>query len=377
MYINRYIKKNLLADLKKKMVFISGPRQSGKTTFAKNILKENKMDSGIWYLNWDSGVDREHIIKEEFPAGKGYIVLDEIHKYSNWRQVVKGLFDKRGDELKIIVTGSARLDYYRKGGDSLQGRYHFYRLMPFSLNELPHANQKGLEDLFRYGGFPEQYFSASETESARWSREYRMRVIQDDLRDLENVSDISKVEQVSVRLPVLVGAPLSINSLREDISVSHQTLSRWIQILENLYMIFRIYPFGQKKIRAVKKEAKHYHLDWNLIEDRGSRFENMMAVHLLKWIYFEQDTKGRDVELRFFRDIDRREVDFVIMEKNKPIKFIECKLKQKIVNPALMYLKKRFSNVEAIQISLEPAQDLMTKDGIRRMSASKFLLGLI
>jgi uncharacterized protein len=130
---------------------------------------------------------------------------------------------------------------------------------------------------------------------------------------------------MALRLPDLVGSPLSINALREDLHVSHPSVSRWINILENLYMIFRVYPFGAPKIRAVKKEAKHYHLDWAVVADPGARFENLMACHLLKWVYFLQDSEGRDMELRYFRDIDRREVDSVIMDKNKPVHFIECK----------------------------------------------------
>ncbi len=331
-YIERYIEKDILKDLKRKMVFMAGPRQSGKTTLAKQLLKIKGENSGERYMTWDSGSDRENIIKENFPTKKGFLVLDEIHKYSNWRQVVKGLYDKRGHELKLLITGSARLDYYRKGGDSLQGRYHFYRLLPLSFKELKVNTEAVLNDLLHFGGFPEPFSMASEKETRRWSREYRMRIINDDLRDLEDVSDISKLEHVVIRLPELVGSPLSINSLREDVQVAHTTIARWLNIMENLYMIFRIYPFGAPKIRAVRKESKHYHFDWTLIDDPGTRFENLVAVHLLKWCYFYQDTEGRNMELRYFRDIDRREVDFVIMENNKPIKFIECKLKDKAVS---------------------------------------------
>ena len=321
-YVARYVEHPVIEDLKHKMVFIGGPRQSGKTTLAKYLCERLGAEPTKRYLNWDAAEDRENIMLERFPAGAGPLVLDEIHKYSRWRQVVKGLFDKRKSELHILITGSARLDHYRRGGDSLQGRYHFYRLLPLSCAELGVASIATIHDLLMYGGFPEPFLLQSEKESRRWSREYRSRVIQGDLADLENVQDVNIIENMVIRLPELVGSPLSLNSLREDLQVSHQSVSRWMGMLENLYMIFRIYPFGASRIRAVKKESKHYHLDWTQVKDPGARFENLVAFHLLKWVFFLQDTEGRDVELRYFRDVDKREVDFVILEDNKPLHFI-------------------------------------------------------
>jgi len=375
-YIRRYLETAVETDLKKKMVFISGPRQAGKTTLSRKLLEERGEDDSR-YMNWDSGRDREMIMKEIFPAGPGLLVLDEIHKYSNWRQVLKGLYDKRGHELNILVTGSARLDYYRRGGDSLQGRYHFYRLFPLTFREVRQMGGDPLMRLYTFGGFPELFSLASEKETRRWSREYRTRLIRDDLRDLEQVSDISKLEHIAIRLPELVGSPLSLNALREDLQVSHQTVSRWVGILENLYMIFRLPPFGAPKIRAVKKEAKHYHFDWTLIDEPGPRFENLLAVHLLKWVYYLQDAEGRDLELRYFRDVDRREVDFVITEKGKPIRFIEAKLKHKSVSQSLKYLGERFPGAQAIQVVLHDDVDVVTKDGIRVVKASTFLDTLV
>jgi predicted AAA+ superfamily ATPase len=376
-YINRYLEAPVIEDVRRKMVFIGGPRQTGKTTLAKSLCKNAGCDIQTRYLNWDAPGDRENIIKESFPSGKGFLILDEIHKYSRWRQVVKGLFDKRGDELQILVTGSARLDYYRRGGDSLQGRYHFYRLFPLTLAELGSPSLPALKDLLTYGGFPEPFLLQSERQSRRWSREYRSRVIRGDLSDLENVQDLGVIENMVIRLPDLVGSPLSLNALREDLQVSHQSVSRWIAMLENLYMIFRIYPFGASKIRAVKKEAKHYHLDWTVIDNMGIRFENLMAVHLMKWCFFLQDIEGRDIELRYFRDIDKREVDFVIIENGKPIHFIECKTSDSSPVQSLKYLKVRFPNVMATQVILEKDIDLVTKEGIRICSAHRFLNALI
>jgi predicted AAA+ superfamily ATPase len=376
-YISRSIESSVIKDVQRKMVFIGGPRQSGKTTLAKHLCGLAGFEVEKSYFNWDASEDRENIIVEHFPAGPGFIILDEVHKYSRWRQVVKGLFDKRGRELQILVTGSARLDYYRRGGDSLQGRYHYYRLMPLTCAELGAPALSTIKDLLTYGGFPEPFLLQSEIESKRWSRENRSRIIQGDLSDLENVQDTGIVEKMVLRLPDLVGSPISLNALREDLQVSHQSVSRWITMLENLYMIFRIYPFGAPKIRAVKKEAKHYHLDWTVVSDKGARFENLVACHLLKYCFFLQDTEGRDIELRYFRDIDKREVDFVLVEDSKPILFLECKISSRDSSASLRYLKKRFPSVPATQVNLNPDIDIVTKDEIRICSAHLFLKELV
>ncbi|MFH1480310.1 MAG: ATP-binding protein [Pseudomonadota bacterium] len=376
-YLSRYIESSVKRDLRNKMVFIGGPRQAGKTTLAKYLCQQAGCDLKSRYLSWDAAEDREKILREIFPAGPGFLILDEIHKYSRWRQVVKGLFDKRGDELQILVTGSARLDHSRRGGDSLQGRYHFYRLLPLTFAELGTASASSVTDLLTYGGFPEPYVLQTERGTRRWSREYRSRVIRGDLADLENVQDLGIIENLVLRLPDLVGSPLSLNALREDLQVSHQSISRWVAMLENLYMIFRIYPFGAPKIRAVKKEAKHYHLDWTVISDLGSRFENLVACHLLKWCFFLQDTEGRDIELRYFRDVDKREVDFVIVENGNPIQCVECKTSEKEPTLPLRYLKNHFPAMSATQVVLEKDMDAMTKEGIRICSAHRFLKDLV
>lgn len=367
----RYLQKQIIKDLEKKMVFLSGPRQAGKTTLAKSILKGN-----TGYLNWDIPEDREAILKREIPP-TGLIVLDEIHKYSGWRNYLKGLYDKMKDTVQILVTGSARLEYYRYGGDSLQGRYHHLRLHPLSAAELGIGTVKELKELLTLGGFPEPFFSGSEIESRRWSREHRTLIIQEEVRDLENVNDLGKLELLALRLPGLVGSPLSVNALREDLQVSHKTVSKWIAVLERLYSIVRISPFGAPSIRAVKKEQKHYHYDWSVIPDESKRFENLVAMHLLKWVHFKQDTEGRDVEIRYFRDIDLREVDFVITENSKPLRFIEVKWNDAPVSKSLLYLHKKFPKAETYQIHCAGHKDFITPEGIRVMPALKFLHDLV
>ncbi len=377
-YITRYLEKSIKEDLNKKMVFVAGPRQCGKTTLAKKILEEEMgQRADAFYLTWDAAEDRENIIRERFPAGKGLLVLDEIHKFSRWRQVVKGLFDKRRHELKILVTGSGRLDYYRYGGDSLQGRYHLYRLHPFSFKEVKDASLFPIEDLLNYSGFPEPFLIRDERECRRWSREYRTRLIYEDLNSLENVRDVALLEQLALRLPDLVGSPFSVNALREDLQVSHQTVVRWLEMFEHIFLSFRIYPFGPPKIRAIKKEPKLYLYDWTSIDDLGARFENLIAFHLLKWMHFQQDYNGLDVELRYFRDVNRNEVDFVVLQDGHVKQLIECKVRSRDVNPALRMLKKRFPDARAIQVSLLGQEEYVDKNGILVTTAERFLQAFI
>ena len=176
-----------------------------------------------------------------------------------------------------------------------------------------------------------------------------------------------------LRLPDLVGSPLSVNALRQDLQVAHRTVAAWLDTLERLHAIFRLPPFGAPRIRAVKQERKHYHFDWSLVADPGAKFENLVACHLLKWVHYQQDTEGRDLELRFFRDVDGREVDFVVVERRQPTLLVECKLRDRDIDRGLRYLKVRFPAAEARQIALAGQRDYVTPDGIRAMPALDFL----
>lgn len=369
--IKRYLYPQIQRDLTKKMVFVGGPRQVGKTTLAKKFLHESK-----GYLNWDVPEHREHILKRELPATSLW-VFDEIHKYRSWRNYLKGLYDGKSPSQHILVTGSARLDFYRFSGDSLQGRYHYLRLHPLSCAELHLKNQKELMDLLYLGGFPEPYFSAAEIEAKRWSREYRTRLIREDMVQLEQVHDLGNIELLALRLPELVGSPLSINAIREDLQVSHKAIASWLQVLERLYAIFRIPPFGAPKIRAVKKEQKHYHFDWTLVADMSFRFENLIASALLKWVHFQQDTRGEDINLYYFRDVNGREVDFVIVSGKKPLRLIECKWNDGPISSSLKYMKERFPHCEAWQISAIGKKNYVGELGIRVCPAIEFLTTLI
>jgi predicted AAA+ superfamily ATPase len=349
----RYLKSAVRDGLKRKMVFVGGPRQVGKTTFALSFLGKDADESHPAYLNWDHPGVPPGLRKAELPAGEPLLLLDEIHKYSRWRNLLKGIYDTEKSRRKIIVTGSARLDYYRKGGDSLAGRYRYFRLHPFSLRELnKRPARSDLEALLKFGGFPEPLFSQNEAAHRIWHRDRISRVVREDLRDLEHVREISLIEHLTDMLPSKVGSPLSVKSLREDLQIDHKTAERWLQILENLYVCFRISPYGPPKVRAVKKERKLYLWDWSSIESAGPRFGNMVASQLLKYCHWVEDTEGYTMELRFLRDTDKREVDFVVLKNRKPLFAVECKTGEKAVGAALHYFAERTSIPRFYQVHL-------------------------
>jgi predicted AAA+ superfamily ATPase len=369
---DRYLRPQLESDLNRKMVFLGGPRQCGKTTLARRLLAGR---SG--YLNWDADRDRARILAGQLPNSDLW-VFDEIHKYRRWRNTIKGLYDKRESGQQILVTGSARLDLYRFGGDSLQGRYHFLRLHPLSLAEMGgRPNPSDLNQLFELGPFPEPLLGSSKKEANRWSLEYRRRLVREDLASLERLQDLASIEILIGALTEKVGSPLSINSLREDIQAAHKTVSKWLDALERIYSIYRLSPFGPAKIKAVKKEQKHYHFDWNVIDDEAARFENLVANHLLKWSQFLEDTQGIETELRYFRDITGREVDFVVLQKRKPILMVEAKLGDAPIQPALLKLKALFPDTPAWQVHLRGKKDYRSPEGIRVSPALPLLESLI
>ncbi len=338
--MDRYIKSAIVDDLHKKMVFVGGPRQVGKTTMALNILEGDEQHPA--YFNWDYMDDKRLLLQGGLPANQPLVVLDEIHKYKQWRNFVKGMYDKNKSQTSFLITGSARLDYYRKGGDSLQGRYHYYRLHPLSLYELTSSPlSTDLESLLTFGGFPEPFFSQSERDWKRWQRERISRVIHEDLVSLEHVREVSQLDLLAVLLQERVASLLSINSLREDLSASHEAVERWVQILENLYYCFRVRPFAAQKIKSLKKDRKLFLWDWSLCPNPGGRFENLVASNLLKYCHYIEDTLGDDMELCFLRDQYKREVDFVVLRNGKPLFGVECKIGEKTVSKHLSYFSKR------------------------------------
>lgn len=357
----RYLFDPIDDDLAHKMVFVSGPRQVGKTTLALQLIGAADHRHPA-YLSWDDVRSRPRLRNAELPSGQPRVVLDEIHKFARWRGLVKGLYDTRAPGQAFIVTGSARLDIYRRGGDSLQGRYHAYRLHPLSLGELG-GKRDALAGLLRFGGFPEPFLQGREKAWRRWQRERLDRIVGGDVRDLERVREISLVELLADALPTRVGSPLSVKNLREDLEVAHETAERWVTILENLYVCFRIAPLGAPRIRAVKKERKLYLWDWSAVPTPGARFENLVASQLLKFCHFREDTEGHRMELRYLRDTDGREVDFVVLQDGEPQFAVEAKDGESPLSPALRYFKQRVGIPRWFQVHRE-GRDVVT-DGVR------------
>lgn len=336
MKIARYLYPYIKEDLSNKMIFIGGPRQVGKTTLALEFTQTDEQ-----YLNWDLLEDRQKIKKHQISPDLKVVILDEIHKYTAWRSLIKGIFDKYRSRLRILVTGSARLDHFRKGGDSLVGRYHYYRLHPLTVSEVIKAKKFTIQDLLQFGGFPEPLTRRDSDYYRRWSRERESRVVYQDLRDLDTVKDLSKLEILVDMLKSKVGSQLSINSLKEDLEISPNTVSRWIEVLESVYFCYRVYPYNSPKYRAVKKTAKLYLWDWAQVESVGARFENFVASHLLKYCHFLEDTKGHSMELRYIRDTDLHEIDFLVIKDKKAIFAVECKTGEKSVSSGVRYFQKK------------------------------------
>jgi predicted AAA+ superfamily ATPase len=348
--MTRYLSPIILNVLRRKMVFIGGPRQVGKTTLSLQYLSPSS-PKNPQYLNWDRMADRKLILNEQIPLEDEVTVLDEIHKYKNWRNLMKGLFDKFHEDHQFIVTGSAQLDYFRKGGDSLLGRYRYLRLHPFSLYELSKTpNQNDLNTLLKFGGFPEPLFQQNENEHRIWQNERMNKVVYEDLRDLQNVKEISTLLLLAEVLPSKVGSPLSLKNLSEDLQISQPTADKWINLLCHMYYCYKIAPFGSSKIRAVKKLQKIYLWDWSQVEEIGFRFENLVASHLLKYCHFIQDTEGHIMELRYLRDTDGREIDFVVLKNKKPIFAVECKSGDRELSKHISYFKERTQIPEFYQV---------------------------
>ena len=340
----------------RKMAFVGGPRQVGKTTFGLDMLGPRATERHPAYFNWDDPRAATRLRKLELPAGEPLLFLDEVHKYARWRRLVKGIYDTEKSTRKILVTGSARLDYYRKGGDSLANRYRYFRLHPLSLREIGTGGGKAdLEALLRFGGFPEPLLRQDEAEHRIWQRDRLSRVIREDLRDLEQVREISLIEHLVDLLPARVDSPLSIANLAGDLEVDYKTVKRWLEILDAMYVCFRIAPFGAPRIRAVKKEQKLYLWDWSAVEDSGPRFENLVAGQLLKYCHWIEDTEGYPMELRYLRDTDKREVDFVVVKKRKPLFAVECKLSDRGPDPSLAYFAERVGIPRFYQVHLGTA----------------------
>lgn len=388
----RYIQQKIEQDLQKKMVFIGGPRQVGKTTLSRLI--GNSTYTQFSYLNWDNTEDRKKILAGKFDPESKLLVFDEIHKYRKWKNYIKGQFDKYYDRFSILVTGSARLDLYQKGGDSLMGRYFYYRLHPLSLAELlitplpqiepfqelrfsEHSQSFGLlQKLLQFGGFPEPFFNANSETLRRWHNQRVDRLIKEDIRDLETIRDLSALQILAELLPNRVGSVLSLNALREDLAVAFGTIKLWVDILERFYYHFRIYPFTASTIKSLRKEPKLYLWDWSQVPDAGAKLENLVASHLLKLCHYLYDARGFKAELFYLRDLEQREVDFLVTIDKQPWLAVEVKSSDQTISKHLRYFGKKLNIPFQYQLVNIDQVDFI-QDNIRVMSVAKFLTGLV
>jgi predicted AAA+ superfamily ATPase len=361
----RYLFPFVLRDLEKKMAFVGGPRQVGKTTLAKSILDARY--PGGCYLNWDFDPDRLAILERRWTKDTPLLVFDEIHKYPRWKSWLKGLYDVRGDRSPILVTGSARLDAYRRGGDSLMGRYHYWRLHPFTLDECPAGvtPEQALTRLLTVGGFPEPFLDNDEREARRWRRERFDRVLREDVRDLEAVRDIQTLGLFVDLLRRRVGGMVVLSNLAADLHVTHKTVKAWLEALERMYLLFQVRPFTRSLPRAIRKPPKVYFYDnADVVGDPGARFENLVATHLLKRLQFLGDRDGFRYELAYLRDKEGREVDFVVLRDGEIEELVEVKTGDAAPSRSLRYYTERLRPHRAVQIVADLDRPF-DRDGIR------------
>lgn len=389
------------------MVFLAGPRQVGKTTLAKVLLAETH--PGGNYFNWDVAEHRRLLLSKVFPGkedlrgpARERLVFDEIHKYPRWKNVLKGLFDHYEPETHWIVTGSALLNVFRRGQDSLLGRHFTYYLAPFSVAELCRPAERetpnfsrllemergpssmeareALAQLTSFGGFPEPLFRGEQSFLSRWRSTRLDRLIHQDLAATENLKNLPLVENLMFLLPDRVGSPLSLNGLREDLEVHFATVKHWLDLLERVFYGFFLRPYSKKSTRMLRKEAKWYLWDWSEIREPGPRFENLVALHLLKYVHYLNQLGLAELSLHYVRDKEKREVDFLICEKRKPALLIECKTNRSEISPSLGHFARLLGVKRGFQIVQEGCEPrLLREDGftLQVVEAASFLADLV
>ena len=391
--MDRYLDNRIQKDLLKKMVLLTGPRQVGKTTLSRNLSRnfQQALPTAV-YLNYDTPADRATMLAQAWPKRAPLLILDEIHKMRDWKAWLKGVFDGRaqinGANQQILVTGSARMDTFRQAGESLAGRYFSWRLHPISVREW--CEQTGaspaqaLTHLLERGGFPEPALADSDAEAQRWRREYFTDLIREDVLEFSRLHEVNAMRLFAQTLQQRVGSPLSIASISRDMAVSPKTLTRYLEILEALYIVFTVRPWSRNITRATLLQPKVYFFDTGLVQgDAGVRFENLVACHLLKATHWQQDALGKNVDLHYVRTKDGAEVDFALSDVLSgasgatPVltHLIECKLSDARPHAALKRFSHEQPQVEALQVvrDLRHEQDF---NGLQIRDAASWLMQL-
>ena len=389
----------------RQMRLIAGPRQSGKTSLAKIFLKKHHADQ--LYYNWDQRIIRDTYYKNPYffqsdvfnsrrRDSKYWVCFDELHKLPKWKNYLKDVFDRFESDITFVVTGSAKLDIFRKSGDSLAGRYFLFHLFPMSLQELaqkgaftwkkiPSAKsiitacfdsekryQKELDSLIKYSGFPEPLTKQSSVFHTRWKRDYIDRIIREDLRDLTKIASLDNIAKCLLLLPERIGSPLSVNSLVRDIEVNYQSVKNYLSAMEMSYLIFRISPYASHIARSIKKEQKCYLMDWTRITNPGIRFENVMAVQIWTWVHRLNDAGLGDFELKYVRTREGKETDFLILKESKPWMLIEIKLSRTHIDTHHTKMAAQLGDIPFIQLVHEDGIAEKPTPNTFQLSASRF-----
>lgn len=348
--MKRYLHEQMLEDLHKKIVFVTGPRQVGKTYLAKQIMGGFSKPQ---YLNYDSVDDRKIIQKRSWRLNSDLVVFDEIHKMKDWKIYLKGVYDSRDKDQEILVTGSSRLETYRQSGESLAGRYLHLRLNPISVSEVKGMIEpySALERLNTLGGFPEPFLSDSEEDANRWRNQYYIDLVREDILEFSRINEINTMRMLLELLRFRVGSPVSYQSLARDLQVSPNTVKRYIQILESLYIIFLVRPYYRRVSRSILKEPKLYFYDSGYVKgEEGIRLENTCAVCLLKFVQYLHDARGKSISLQYIKTKEGKEIDFVLVIDEIPNMFIEVKLMDSTPARSLMKFAGLFPETGAIQL---------------------------
>jgi uncharacterized protein len=375
----------------KSMIMLAGPRQAGKTTFARDIVAKDFSD--FIYFNWDISGDKRRLVEDplfftKIPlssiSSKPLVILDEIHKYRNWKNYLKGVYDQFWDQYQFLVTGSGRLEYSRKAGDSLAGRFLKFHIFPFTLSELFFAERKledflenpledfdGVsaektkqifQDLWELSGFPEPFLKGRKSFWSTWSMSYGQQIIRDDLRSMADIRNLDLVETLFALIPSRVGSPLSINNLATDLQVAFDTVKNWLMLFDAFYLTFRLSPWTEKISRSILKEKKVYLFNYPVIDNEAVRFENIIALELFRAVEMWKDTGLGNFSLHYARDKDKQEVDFLITKNNNPFLLIETKLSEDAPSASLIKFQD-YLNIPAIQ--------LVKKEGIKKFYKNK------
>lgn len=372
--MKRYLTDEIQSILPKKMVLLSGPRQVGKTTLAKSLT------DSFEYLNYDRIPHRKKIIKEEWNREEKLLILDEIHKMKKWKLWLKGLYDTDISQ-EVIVTGSAKMDTHKRVGDSMAGRYFQYQLFPLDLKELSEQSSRNTEEnfnnLMELSGFPEPFFSDSQSYYRKWRRTHLDVILKQDLMEQESIRRISDLSTLVELMTDKIGSLFSYKSLSEDLQTDDKTIKRWMLALENSYVFFKITPFSKNIKSSIKKAPKYYFYDFPRVTNESARLENFVALSLYKETCYRNEVLGENYSLHYLRDNNQNELDFIITKEKIPIVAIEVKSSDHSSSKSFTsfdpYLLKQNPKITKIQLVRSLSSEYSTRAGVKILKLAPWL----